>query len=101
MPSSEKPQPRLDLPTLFRVLVCGLLLSPGFLLGQSAGAAAKSSSGEPEGINSGGYLVHSSAEIGYRSADVTGSTDMYNTLVNLQTGPRFLDETLSMHSIEH
>jgi hypothetical protein len=101
MLSPEKLAPRFGLQTLCRVLVCGLLLSPGFLLGQSAGAAAKSSSGEPEGINSGGYLVHSSAEIGYRSADVTGSTDMYNTLVNLQTGPRFLDETLSMHSIEH
>ena len=32
---------------------------------------------------------------------MTGSGDMYDTLVNLQTGPRILDQTLSMHSIDH
>ena len=26
---------------------------------------------------------------------------MYDTLVNLQTGPRFLDQTLSMQSLDH
>ena len=52
-------------------------------------------------MNIGGYLVHSSVEVGYRSTDMTGSGDMYDTLVNLQTGPRFLDQTLSMHSLDH
>jgi hypothetical protein len=32
---------------------------------------------------------------------VTGSGDMYDTLVNLQSGPRFLDQTLSMQSVDH
>jgi hypothetical protein len=56
---------------------------------------------ESDGITRGGYQIHQSIELGYRSADVTGSGDMYDTLVNLQTGPRILDQTLSMQSVDH
>jgi hypothetical protein len=56
---------------------------------------------EPDGVIHGGYAIHSSAEIGYRVNDVTGSADMFDTLVNLQSGPRFLDQTLSMQSVDH
>jgi hypothetical protein len=56
---------------------------------------------EPDGVTSGGYQIHSSIELGYRSNYVTGSEDMYDTLVNLQTGPRILDQTLSMQSLDH
>ncbi|MFZ1051544.1 MAG: hypothetical protein WAN41_12695 [Candidatus Sulfotelmatobacter sp.] len=56
---------------------------------------------EPDGVTSGGYQIHSSVELGYRSTDVTGSGDMYDTLVNLQTGPRILDQTLTMQSVDH
>src|SRR3984885_295147 len=56
---------------------------------------------EPDGITSGGYQIHSSIELGFRSTDVTGSGDMYDTLVNLQTGPRVLDQTLTMQSVDH
>jgi hypothetical protein len=56
---------------------------------------------EPDGITRDGYQIHSSVELGYRSTDVTGSGDMYDTLVNLQTGPRILDQTLTMLSVDH
>jgi hypothetical protein len=56
---------------------------------------------EPDGVTRGGYQIHSSVELGYRSNDVTGSGDMYDTLVNLQTGPRILDQTLTMQSVDH
>ncbi len=55
----------------------------------------------PDGVTSGGYQIYSSIELGYRSNYVTGSEDMYDTLVNLQTGPRILDQTLSMQSLDH
>lgn len=76
-----------------------------FLLG-SAALRAQSSSGpkqapEPDGITGIGYVVHSSMEFGYRSTNLTGSEGMYDTLVNLQSGPRLLDETLSMQSVDH
>src|ERR1700689_1573807 len=66
-----------------------------------APAKAPSPPAEADGITSGGYQIHSSVELGYRSTDVTGSGDMYDTLVNLQTGPRILDQTLTMQSVDH
>lgn len=76
---------------------------PGSLLAQSTtqNPPPQNPSGEPEGVNSLGYIVHSSGEIGYRSTNVTGSPNMYDTLVNLQSGPRLLDETISMQSVTH
>jgi hypothetical protein len=83
------------------LLLSGLMVSsPGSLFAQSS-SAGQNPSGEPEGVTSGGYLIHSSVELGYRYNNVTGSGDMYDTLVNLQTGPRFLDQTLSMQSLDH
>jgi hypothetical protein len=46
----------------------------------------------------GGYLVHQSIELGGRITDEVGSGPMYNTLVNLQSGPRILEQTLSLQS---
>jgi hypothetical protein len=94
--------PRIFSERLFlATVVCGLLWSPGLLLGQSAANGGQTPSGEPEGVIRDGYLIHSSGEVGYRSTDVTGSPAMYDTLVDLQSGPRILDQTLSMQSIDH
>jgi len=56
---------------------------------------------QPEGWETKGYVVHQSIEVGYRANDVTGSQQMYNSLVNLRTGPRLLDQSLSMQSQNH
>ncbi len=74
--------------------------SSGWLVAQAPSAPATPPA-EPDGVTRGGYQIHSSVELGYRFNGVTGSEDMYGTLVNLQTGPRFLDQTLSMHSVDH
>ena len=83
------------------MLVCAAIVwLPDTLVAQTP-TASPAPPAEPEGINRGGYVIHSSVEAGYRSSFVTGSGDMYDTLVNLQTGPRILDQTLSMHSVNH
>ena len=46
-------------------------------------------------------MLHQAIELGYRGSDVTGSQPMYDTLVNLRSGPRFLDQMLSMQSQAH
>src|ERR1700751_3466994 len=56
---------------------------------------------QTQGWEHGGYVVHQSVEVGYRESDVTGSEQMYNTLVNLHSGPRFLEQSLSMQSETH
>jgi hypothetical protein len=95
------------------VLLCAIAMvvsSPETLFAQTPAASpapapkaspAPAAPAEPDGATSGGYQIHSSIEFGYRSTDVTGSGDMYDTLANLQTGPRILDQTLTMQSVDH
>jgi hypothetical protein len=56
---------------------------------------------QQEGWESGGYRIHQSIELGVRVNDTSGSDEMYDTLVNLHTGPRLLEQTLSMQSLTH
>ncbi len=46
-----------------------------------------------------GYAVHGSIDAGGRMAGITGGGAMYDTLVNLQSGPRVLGETFEMHAL--
>jgi len=68
---------------------------------QTAGSNTGQSQPQPEGWEGSGYVIHQSTEIGYRASDITGSEQMYNTLVNLRSGPRFLEQSLSMQSQQH
>jgi hypothetical protein len=89
------------------VLLCAMIVSsPETLFAQTATANPTAPppappSAEPDGATRGGYQIQQSIELGYRSSEVTGSADMYDTLVNLQTGPRILDQTLTMQSADH
>ena len=93
---------KLGPPTLISsvLVLCLLVASPQSLAAQSPGGS-QDPPAQQEGVTSGDYVIHTSAEIGYRYTNVTGSEDMYDTLVNLQTGLRFLDETFSMQSQDH
>jgi hypothetical protein len=46
-----------------------------------------------------GYSLHSGVDIGGRIADTTGSGAMYDTLVNMQSGPRVLGQTFEMRAL--
>jgi hypothetical protein len=88
--------------TALAVLLCAMIASsPEALLAQAPTTPIPAQPAEPDGVMAGGYQIHSSIEFGYRSNDVIGSDDMYNTLVNLRTGPRILDQTLTMQSVDH
>src|SRR5215469_3926453 len=79
-----------------------ILLFFGVVAGaQTSGNSSDHEATQPEGWEGAGYIVHQSLEIGYRASDVTGSQQMYNSLVNLRGGPRFLDQSLSMQSQNH
>jgi hypothetical protein len=97
--------------TALAVLLCAMIVSSSeSLVAQSPSATpapvptaspVPAPPAEPDGITRDGYQIHSSIEMGYRSTDVTGSGDMYDTLSNLQSGPRVLDQTLTMQSLGH
>lgn len=54
-----------------------------------------------EGQNWGGFEVKQSAEFGGRISNFSGSQAMWDTLVNLGSGPRLLEYTLDMRSPNH
>jgi hypothetical protein len=90
--------------TLGRVLLAaglGFVLS-GIGWGQApAGSATPQPTPPPEGVESGGYRIHQSIELGYRVNEITGSGEMYNTLVNQHSGLRVFDQSLTMQSTTH
>ena len=46
-----------------------------------------------------GYLVHQSIDIDGRISNQNGSLPMYDTLVNMHTGPRILTQSIEMHAV--
>ena len=56
---------------------------------------------EDQGRDWGGYTVRQSIELGGHIVDAEGSQQMYNTFVNLGSGPRLLGQELSMQSKNH
>ena len=72
------------------ILVAILMLAlPLFVLAQGQ---------EDQGRDWGGYTVRQSIEVGGHIVDSEGSQQMYNTFVNLASGPRLLSQELSMQS---
>ncbi len=53
----------------------------------------------PEQVVENGYAVHQSADLGGHLVGVSGSGAMYDTLVNLQSGPRILGQTFTLHAL--
>jgi len=62
-------------------------------------AAMDAAAQDPNGTVKGGYAIHQSFDLGGHIADYSGNTSVYNTLVNIQSGPRILSHTLNMHAI--
>lgn len=53
------------------------------------------------GATGGPWIIKQSVEFGGRITDFTGSTSMWDTFVNLGTGPRLNEYTLDMHAPKH
>jgi hypothetical protein len=47
-----------------------------------------------------GYVVHQSVDLGGHIAEHSGSDPMYATLVNIQSGARILDQSLTMRAVD-
>ena len=48
-----------------------------------------------------GYTLHESIDLGGRVANINGSNAMYDTLVNLQSGPRLMGDTFELRALPH
>ncbi len=74
-----------------------LLAAGGIAVAQDAKPAAPAP--EAKFTTPEGYTSHHTIDMGGRMTNRTGSADMYDTLVNLQSGPRVEGETFQMHAI--
>lgn len=77
------------------------LLLIGIVVLLLATATGQNTKASTEGIENGNYNYQGSFEAGYRFVDSRGSDAVYDTFVNLQQGPRLLEQTLTMHSLNH
>lgn len=77
------------------LLVMVLMLAlPLFVFAQADAAGDEATSPKTFGP----YTVTQSIEVGGHVADVHGNNDVYDTFVNLHSGPRLLSQELSMHA---
>lgn len=75
-------------------LALGALLMP-------ATYAQQTQTDEQKGIDQGNYNIKQSIEFGGRLTSISGDQQTYDTMVNLQEGPRLLNFTTEMRSINH
>jgi hypothetical protein len=66
-----------------------------------AQAGSTSAPSEQQGKEVAGYQVQQSIEFGYRFTDLNGSGQMFDTFINQHEGPRLLEQTLDMNSVNH
>jgi hypothetical protein len=74
-----------------------LLVTAGIAVAQDAKSVAAAP--ETKFSTPDGYTSHHTIDMGGRMANLTGSSAMYDTLVNLQSGPRVQGETFEMHAL--
>ena len=53
----------------------------------------------PASATQDGYEIHQTADLGGHIANINGSGAMYDTLVNIHSGPRVLGQTFTMHAV--
>ncbi len=74
-----------------------LLAAAGFASAQGASPVVPTP--ESKFSTPDGYTSHHSIDLGGRMTNLSGSGEMYDTLVNLQSGPRVQGETFEMHAL--
>src|SRR5256885_10593420 len=79
----------------------GLLLAASLFLFSPLSRAQDNPEEETKGVDSGNYNTQQSAETGYRATWIDGNQGSYGTFVNLNSGLRLFDYTLSTRSLNH
>jgi len=78
-----------------------LLLINGVAAAQSPAPATPTVSvpAAPGQVQENGYLIRQTADLGGHIVGISGSGAMYDTLVNIHSGPRVLGQTFTMHAL--
>jgi hypothetical protein len=68
------------------------------LLAVSGRASAQADQAPAPAVQN-GYAVHNTVDLGGHIANIYGSGAMYDTLINIHSGPRVLGQTFTMHAL--
>jgi len=79
--------------------VCALLMATGVAAAQTATPLAQVATPAAQPVAPKGYTLHETIDLGGHIANITGSGSMYDTLVNIRSGPRVLGETFQLHAL--
>ena len=96
---SQQPSPRTIQRAAGVVGVAILLMLTGSALAQNPTPANPLPAPETQMSVPAGYSMHHTVDLGGRMAGITGSAAMYDTLVNLQSGPRVQGETFELRAL--
>jgi hypothetical protein len=88
---------------MVHVLMTAIALGSLFVMAHAQSASSSST----DGIEKGNYVIQQSIELGYRWSSISSpgqsseNDAMFNTLVNLHSGPRLLEQSLSLRSLNN
>jgi hypothetical protein len=88
----------IDQRTAGSIGISTLLIFTGVAAAQIAMPFAQIAPPATQPVAPKGYTLHETIDAGGHLANVTGSGAMYNTLVNIQSGPRILGETFELRA---
>jgi hypothetical protein len=75
------------------------IASIGLIASLAVAVGAAQDANQTAGTVKYGYAIHQSFDLGGHIAEYSGSDAMYDTLVNIQSGPRILAQSLEMHKV--
>src|SRR5581483_5653180 len=81
------------------VLFAGSLALAALIISASAGAQDANPQKDTNNAPEKTYDVHESYDVGGHIANISGSGAMYDTMVNLKSGPRILNSTFEAHAL--
>ncbi len=76
-----------------------ILMTMGVAVAQTPTSGAQMATPEPTTVVPSGYSIHQTIDMGGHMVGLSGSGAMYNTMVNIQSGPRVLNQTVEMHAL--
>ena len=76
-----------------------ILMTMGVAVAQTPAPGAQIATPVPITVVPDGYSIHQTIDMGGHMVGLSGSGAMYNTMINVHSGPRMLNQTLEMHSL--
>jgi hypothetical protein len=76
-----------------------ILMTMGVAAAQTAAPGAPGATPVPITVVPDGYSIHQTIDMGGHMVGLSGSGAMYNSMINVHSGPRMLNQTVQMHAL--